>query len=154
MSFLRREGKSDSAVAKREIQDLLREYVILRDGGCFLRNYYEVAGRCGGWRNDGELILQADHLNSRAHSVSYADTRNVLCLCRHHHGNWKKENPGPYMMLARRYVVENFGEAHWAWVERVMLDRKPYSMGAYEWGKCILALRQDISTLKKLHHGS
>lgn len=151
---LRKKGQSPTALAKDEIQDLLRAIVIIRDGGCFLRNFYEVAGRCGGWRNDGELILQADHINSRAFSVSYADTRNVLCLCRTHHGFWKDRNPATYMVLARQYIIENFGENHWKWVERVLIDRKPYLMTAWDWQKQVLALKKELSTIEALHHGT
>ena len=149
-SKLRSNGKTPSALAKKAIQGLLREYVILRDGGCFLRNYYGVAGRCGGWRNDGGLILQADHINSRQYSVSYADTRNVLCVCRAHHGSWKPKNPGTYMLLAKEYVTENFGAEQWTWIEKVMVDRKIYPMSAWDWQKCILALEGQISTLKAM----
>ena len=75
---LAKKGKSDTTLIKDEIQHWVREIVILRDGGCIFRgiNAYDfldggkigiadkVSGfpKCNGYRNDGELILQADHL--------------------------------------------------------------------------------------------
>jgi hypothetical protein len=83
-SSLKKESDSQTAVDKRTIQAKLREGAILRDGGCLLRHFPE-AGRCGGIRKDGELILQAEHLITRANSATYADLRNVICICRNHH---------------------------------------------------------------------
>lgn len=80
-------GQSSTSQIKREIQALLREIVILRDGGCILRDRTDVPP-CNGYRKDGELILQADHLLSRAHSATYSDSRLVVCVCKGHHG-WK-----------------------------------------------------------------
>jgi len=50
--------------------------------------HYRDFPECGGYRNDGELILQADHLITRANAATFADTRLIVCLCRDHHG-WK-----------------------------------------------------------------
>lgn len=84
---LRLQGVSDTAVLKREIQNLVREIVIKRDGGCVLRNTYGVPG-CNGYATDGHLVLQADHLISRGNSATYGDTRLIVCVCKGHHG-WK-----------------------------------------------------------------
>lgn len=82
-------SKSETATLKREIQALLREIVIIRDGGCIFRNlYYADFPQCGGYRNDGQIILQGDHLITRASSATYADSRLVVCVCKAHHG-WK-----------------------------------------------------------------
>src|SRR5271157_5163425 len=82
-------GDSDTARTKQEIQEVLRELVILRDGGCIVRNlHYRDFPECGCYRNDGELILQADHLVTRANAATFADTRLIVCLCKAHHG-WK-----------------------------------------------------------------
>lgn len=85
-------GHGDTLDAKEEIQALLREIVILRDGGCILRDEvlqarYGLPG-CSGSRKDGTLIHQADHLESRGHAATYADSRLVVCVCKAHHG-WK-----------------------------------------------------------------
>ena len=66
----------------------MREIVIKRDGGCILRDIQGVS-QCNGYRKDGKLILQADHLITRANSATYADTRLIVCVCKGHHG-WKK----------------------------------------------------------------
>jgi hypothetical protein len=80
-------GKSDTAQLKRDIQAELRRIVIERDGGCVLRSSFDTPG-CGGYATDGHLILQADHLITRASSATYADPRLVVCVCKAHHG-WK-----------------------------------------------------------------
>lgn len=81
------EGKSTATQLKKEIQAYLRLLVIHRDGGCVLRNAPGVPP-CNGYRKDGEMIYQADHLITRGNSATFADTRLVVCLCKGHHG-WK-----------------------------------------------------------------
>jgi hypothetical protein len=80
-------GKSDTALAKEHIQAELRRIVIARDGGCIFRPSFDVPS-CGGYAKDGHLILQADHLLTRANSATFADPRLVVCVCKAHHG-WK-----------------------------------------------------------------
>jgi hypothetical protein len=80
-------GKSDTIKIKTAIQAELRRIVIARDGGCVLRSSYD-APSCGGFTKDGRLILQADHLITRANSATFADPRLVVCVCKAHHG-WK-----------------------------------------------------------------
>jgi hypothetical protein len=80
-------GNSDTAQIKNQIQHELRRIVIARDKGCILRGSFEVSA-CGGYSKDGEIILQADHLLSRAHSATFADPRLVVCVCKAHHA-WK-----------------------------------------------------------------
>ena len=63
-------GKETTKELKVEIQAKLRAFVIVRDGGCWLRNYPE-AGACGGRKNNGDLILQAEHLHTRSNSANY-----------------------------------------------------------------------------------
>lgn len=77
-SLLNVEGQSDTATIKRNIQALLRQIVIKRDGGCILRKKR--------WCNDP--VLQADHLITRANSATYGDSRLVVCVCRSCHA-WK-----------------------------------------------------------------
>lgn len=87
---LRVAGHSEVAETKRNIQALLRDIVIKRDGGCILRNVgiSPLYPYCNGYAKDGHLILQADHLISRGNAATYADSRLVVCVCKGHHG-WK-----------------------------------------------------------------
>jgi ubiquinone/menaquinone biosynthesis C-methylase UbiE len=55
---------------------------------------------CGGYAKDGHLILQDDHLITRANAATYADTRLIVCLCKGHHG-WKKWHEREYIALVR-----------------------------------------------------
>ena len=136
---LRALGNTSSAGVKRTIQELLRELSIKRDGGCVLRHYPE-AGACGGYRNDGELILQAEHLVTRANAVSYGDMRNIVCLCRHHHGHWKPENSLRYWQFITRHI----GPDRWAWIQRVLNDRAPHRFYLADWKAIEVVLRAEL----------
>lgn len=107
-SRLRVVGKSTSTELKKEIQALLRQIVIKRDGGCFLRNYKpKITSQyvnCGGYRNDGELILQAEHLHTRSNASSFSDTRLVVCVCQRHHIYYKPQHSAEYNELAREFI--------------------------------------------------
>lgn len=137
-------GHSDTAEVKRNIQALLRLLAIQRDGGCVLRHYPE-AGACAGYRNDGELILQAEHLHGRQHSVSFADMRNIVLLCRHHHGHFKPEEPLLYWSLIRRHI----GEQRWAWLQRVIGDNRPYPMRLGDWLAAEIALTAELASIQQ-----
>lgn len=144
---LKKKSTSESAVAKDNIQALLRAIVIIVDGGCVLRHYSE-AGPCSGWRQDGELILQAEHLVTRGNSVSYGDLRNIVCLCRDHHLSFKPTYGRIYWELIERYV----GPERWAWIKRVEAEErahKPYRFTAYEWQKIEMYLRSLLSKLQR-----
>lgn len=133
------------ARCKRRIQALLRELAIKRDGGCFLRSFPE-AGSCGGYGpKSGILILQAEHLVSRARSVSFGDMRNVVCICLRHHGYFKEQSGRLYWELVERYI----GPERWAWIKRVEVDTRPYPMGIYEWGKIEMALNEELKMSKR-----
>jgi hypothetical protein len=97
---LKRKSDSETAQIKERIQALLRAAVIQRDGGCIFRHYPE-AGACGGYRKDGQLILQADHLNTRARNISYGDVRLAVCACQRHHIFWKPQHPDQYTCASR-----------------------------------------------------
>jgi hypothetical protein len=144
-SPLRQNGKSETAKAKVRIQALLREIAIQRDGGCVLR-HFEEAGQCGGYGpKSGLLILQAEHLNTRERNVSFGDMRNIVCLCQRHHGYFKQQNGALYWDLIRRDI----GPGRWAWLQRVIADRKIYPMSAYDWLKVELALKQELNQQSK-----
>ncbi len=125
---IKKKSSSPTALLKEKIQALLRKNAIERDGGCVLRHYTE-AGRCGGYRNDGELILQAEHLNGRSHSVSYGDMDNIVCLCKNHHIFFKKREPVLYWILIRAHI----GEERWRKVEAWTKDRSPHRMFTQDW---------------------
>lgn len=100
---LRFRGVSDASVLKEQIQATLREIVIKRDGGCWLRNYPQ-SGACGGHRGDGELILQAEHLHTRSNAASFSDPRLVVCICQRHHIYWKPQYSALYNELAEDFI--------------------------------------------------
>lgn len=135
-SVLKAISDNPVAVIKKNIQARLRELAILRDGGCVLRHYDE-AGNCGGYRNDGELILQAEHLVTRSNSISYGDMRNIVCLCKAHHMYFKQQHGRLYWELIERHV----GPDRWAWIKRIEADKKPHRFTEWDWAKIELGLK-------------
>lgn len=136
---IRAAGKSDTATVKREIQEILREGAIRRDGGCVLR-HYPAAGSCGGYRKDGQLILQAEHLITRSNSATFADMRNIVCLCAHHHGNFKPQ----YSRIYWELMMGHLGEDRWAWLARAEADKSPHKVDMV---LAKLALRQEVARM-------
>lgn len=138
---LRLVGISDTATLKREIQATLREVVIARDGGCFLRNYEnEITPQfrqCGGYRNDGELILQAEHLHTRSNARSFSDSRLVVCACQRHHIYYKAQHSDEYNTLAKKYI----GEKNTKLWESVKNDYSPHKV---DLKLELLALKQEL----------
>lgn len=134
---------SPSAVSKRNIQALLREYVILRDGGCILRN----VRRCGG--DIGYAVLQADHLITRSNSATYADSRLVVCVCKPCHA-WKSlgnnRRKAEYDTLVKT-LLPSERVALWEACERD--DWRPNRAGAYDWQVAEAALRHELMELKQ-----
>lgn len=120
---LRLVGHSTTSELKIEIQALLRQIVIKRDGGCVLRNYPET-GACGGYRKDGELILQAEHLHTRSNAASFADTRLVICLCSRHHIFYKPQHADEYYKIVRKHI----GTIRSILLDRVQQDYSPHKV--------------------------
>lgn len=139
-SRLRYRGTSDTSVLKEQIQATLRQIVIIRDGGCWLRHYSQ-AGNCGGYRNDGELILQAEHLHTRASAQSFSDSRLVVCICRNHHIFWKPQYSDTYNDLAEDFIGKERSEL---W-KRVREDRRAYKT---DLKLELLGLKKELSTLQ------
>lgn len=137
---LRVVGQSTAAELKRDIQALLREIVIIRDGGCILR-HYPGTGACGGYRKDGELILQAEHLHTRGNAGSYADHRLVVCLCKRHHIFYKPQHADEYYTV----VKEHIGPERTKLLEAVQVDHKPHKM---DWKVEKLFLEGHLKDLK------
>jgi hypothetical protein len=138
-SSLSKKGKSETSLLKDEIQNLVREIVIARDKGCILRDEIGIPA-CNGVRKDGQLILQADHLVTRANSATYADTRLIVCVCKGHHG-WKKWHQKRYEGVVRQ-ILEPSRVALW---DRAEQDSwRPKRTGASDWRLEIAALKQEL----------
>lgn len=135
---------NESTKIKNRIQALLRQIALIRDGGCVLEN---VVGHCNGLKGDGSLVLQYDHLNSRAFNVSFADIRLGVILCKGHHA-WKHFSDSN-KKLYDRLVREIIGSERTQLWDLVEEDRKPYHMSLWEWTKVEISLIKDLQDLKK-----
>lgn len=147
-SPLKARGKSETSVIKEEIQSLLRQIVILRDGGCILRHV--PSHHCTGFTRAGELILQADHLVTRANSATFADYRLVVCVCKGAHG-WKSlsgnRNKAQYDALVKT-LIEPQRVALWEAAERD--SWRPVRTTAYDWQKEVVYLRTKLAAMQGL----
>jgi hypothetical protein len=125
---LRVVGHSETSDLKIDIQALLRAIVIARDGGCIFRHYQnEIEPQyvsCGGFRKDGELILQAEHLHSRSNANSFSDSRLVICVCMRHHIYYKPQYSDEYYRIAKKHI----GKTRSALLERVQQDRTAHKV--------------------------
>jgi len=143
---LRVVGHSTTSELKKEIQAVLRQIVIVRDGGCFLRNYTDRIQPsyrlCGGFRNDGELILQAEHLHSRGNALSFSDSRLVVCCCARHHLWYKKQYPDEYYKFAREFIGKERSEL----LNRVQEDHTPHKV---DLKLELIALTQELKTYEQ-----
>lgn len=140
-------GHSDTTQTKDEIQATVREIVILRDGGCFLRHFkHRIQTRyqeCGGFRKkDNQLILQAEHLHSRSNAISFADSRLVVCVCRNHHIFYKKQYQTEYDIFAREFIGPKNAKI-WDWV---IADRSPHKK---DWRLELELLKQELKKLQE-----
>lgn len=139
-SKLRKKSKQPAALAKDEIQNLLRQLAILTYGECWVKQAgITEMGEC----ND---VLQYDHLETRAKNISYADFRLGVLVCKRHHwyhGSPRKEQVTRYEELARGFI----GKERAALWDRVRADNRAYPMGAYEWTKIIWDLKQRIKSV-------
>jgi len=143
-------GHSETSEVKKEIQAVAREIVIIRDGGCILRNiHYRDFPECGGYRNDGELILQADHLVTRANNATFADTRLIVCVCKAHHA-WKSLGSNArkkeYDELVRTLLPSD-RVALWDACERD--SWKPNRGAAFNWTVTLAALKQELREIQR-----
>jgi hypothetical protein len=143
---LRIVGQSTTAELKRQIQAILREIVISRDGGCFLRNLrHKITPQymnCGGYRKDGQLILQAEHLHSRSNASSFSDSRLVVCICQRHHIYYKPQHSAEYNELAKEYIGK---ERSKLW-DRVREDRSSHKV---DLKLELIVLEKELTKLKK-----
>jgi hypothetical protein len=137
-------GASDTATIKREIQYVAREIVIARDGGCLLRDlHYDGIPECDGYANNGQLVLQADHLVPRNNSATFADTRLIVCVCKGHHA-WKSLGSNArkkeYDELVRTLISP---ERVKLWDECERDSWKPVRTTTYDWKLQLAALKQE-----------
>jgi hypothetical protein len=150
---LRVVGHSNTADIKQEIQDVCRASVIIRDGGCILRNQYAwmaegIIPSCGGYApKSGHLILQADHLITRGNSATYADTRLIVCICKGHHG-WKSLGSNArkkqYDEIVRT-IISPERAALWARCEQD--SWRPHRTYAMDWKLQLAALKHELATM-------
>jgi hypothetical protein len=136
---LRLKGISTTAELKDDIQNLVRDIVIKRDGGCILRVL--PGHKCNGFANDGHLILQADHLLTRANSGTYSDTRLIVCICKGAHG-WKHWHESEYNKLVKTILPKERVEL-WEKCEEEMHAHKTHKM---DWALEKIVLERELST--------
>lgn len=143
---LRAKSKSDTARFKEEIQSLLRAIVIRRDKGCILRN----VRHCGGLQDTPGVVLQADHLITRANSATFADPRLVVCVCRPCH-YWKSvgsnRNKAQYDALVKT-LIEPERVALWEACEKD--SWKPHRASVSDWQKEIAFLRTKLNAMSEV----
>ena len=143
---LARVSSSPTATAKRDIQEYVRQIVILRDGGCIYRGVKGLPP-CNGYAGeDNHLVLQADHLISRGKNIGFADTRLIVCVCKGHHTAKTFDHSGVYEPIARELIGKTRAEL---W-DKVKADGGNYPMGYSDWLICIAALKQELSALEAL----
>ena len=139
--YIRKIGQSPQSKIKREIQAILREIVIARDGGCIMRHYKnEISHQyreCGGWRKDGELILQGEHLHTRANASSFSDTRLLICLCQRHHIFYKPQHSDEYYRIVRKHI----GKERSKLLTAVQEDRSSHKVDLM---LALVALKQEL----------
>ena len=131
-------GTSETSVLKEQIQELLREIVIARDGGCILRKIRH----CGG--EIGQAVLQGDHLITRGNSATYADSRLVVCLCMPCHGGFKKWNEAQYNNMVRGIISKERVEL---WDKCLKDSWRPISKRSADWKLEIINLKNELSKL-------
>lgn len=141
---LNRVGKSEVSRTKQRIQKLLTKIVRVRDGGCAFRLYPET-GACSGY-------TAADHIISRQYAATYADTRNVVCLCNRHHIYWKPQHPTEYTNILQEYLD---GET-WNWLVRARMATNrhhttygPVHFVLHDWLMLELGLKQELEHLSQ-----
>ena len=147
---MRLHAKTDSAKLKVEIQALLRQIALKRqDGLCFFLGK-AIGGRRHAYctsnlTKDGHIVMQYDHLLSRAKNVSFANPDLGVAICQGLHG-WKSVSDGNkklYDIAAKKYVGARIRKL---W-KRCEDDGGTYPMGAWEWSKEIIWLKTVLKEL-------
>lgn len=142
---LKKKSTSDTATTKDNIQALLREIVMLRDGGCILRDV-----RCGNslMYAAAGVVFQADHLIERSNSATYADPRLVVCVCKNCHGwkHFKKSNHDQYNAIIKD-IIEPERVALWEACEKD--SWKPHRTSAHDWLKEEAYLKTKLAAMQR-----
>lgn len=136
---LRKVGKSATSKLKTQIQSLLRQIVVQRDGGCILQNTYMHRS----WGETKE-VLQAEHLISRANNATYADERLVVCICKKCH-SWKhlsKINTDTYNIIIKTLLPKEKVDL---WDKSYEDRNKVCRKGEYEWKQEVIRLKNLIN---------
>ena len=135
---LRVVGHSTASDLKQDIQDLLRQVVMKRDGGCVLRD----VRHCGGELDTEGVVIQADHLISRSNSATYADSRLVVCICTRCHG-WKHYHKEEYDELVKTVLSDETIEL---WDKCQKDSWNPTRKYSADWKVHIIQLKQELKT--------
>ena len=118
---------------KKKIQAKLREKAIERDKTCVVGQHPSSLPpqwlRCGRYRKDGQMVVQAEHLVTRANSASFADMDNIILLCSNHHGYFKPQHGWLYWEIVRFHI----GEKRWNKIKKWELDHTPHHMVTADW---------------------
>ena len=126
---------------KKAIQAKLREKAIERDKTCVIGQNGSLLPLnwrvCGERRQDGEIIVQAEHLVGRANSASYGDMDNIVLLCKRHHFYFKTQHAALYWDIIRKYI----GEKRWAKVQKWEHDHTPHHFVVSEWRALFTSLQ-------------
>lgn len=141
-SAIRVAGHSTVSDLKEEIQALLREICLLRDGKCVL---YGI--KCGHEVGMEGMVWQAEHLIERSNSATYADSRLVVLVERscHFWKHLKKSNHDQYDEWAKSKMPP---ERVKLW-ERCARDAwMPKRTGESDWRLAIVVLKQELAALK------
>ena len=137
-SYLKKVSTSPVSDAKKEIQRLLREIVIIRDKKC---------QRCGVPYPTEGVVFQCDHLLSRSNSATYAVSKLCVLLCKPCHA-WKSLGSNlrkkEYDELMRAKLSKEV-VALW---DRCEEERSRFSTGGkYDWEIEIVALNQYLKKI-------
>ncbi len=112
-----------------------------RDQGCILR----AERGCGGELGAIGVVLQADHLITRANSATYADSRLVVCCCRKCHF-WKSVGSNMRKAQYDDLVKSILPESRVKLWERCEKESwRPSKKGKADWALAIVALKQELA---------
>jgi len=137
-SKLRVVDDSDRTTILNNIQALLRDLAIARDGGCVLHHYSE-SGDCGG------------RTKRRADPASRAPQQpQTLGLLRRHAQHCVPLRAPPSALqeggaaclleLMRRHI----GEERWTWLQHVIAEKRPYRCYLADWKLAEAALKAEL----------
>lgn len=135
-------GKSTTSELKQDIQALLRQIAIKRDKKCILHGV-----RCHNEVGMEGVVWQADHLESRSHSATFADERLVVLICRPCH-YWKSVGSNlrkaQYDAMVKKILPKERVEL---WEKCEADNWKPKRKDSLDWMLAKVALKQKLSEM-------